>query len=311
MKSIRAALMVSALLFPAAASAADQPLYPQIAETSHASPQTSEFFRSFFTAKSRHDVAATMSLFSPDLLTYTDAILGWPINSHKALEDIFAAYMPKWGEGRSYPFRIIGGPDSAIVAFIDTPELFGGEIRLIGAVDFKDGKVIRWADYWDSTGFPSAVYDKVRTPAPSFPTDFREAEVKDNADPAIVTIATDLQKALAGGDATTASGLLSPDVVYEDFALRTQLLGRSATERYLGRIADGVPFGRGATLLHVVGGTKGGGFEWRSADGKIRGITAIELNADGLVERMTTTYDGRLLPEEARRELTLKSLERM
>ena len=52
-------------------------LYPQIADTSQAAPETAAFFTSYFTAKSRHDPAKTMAHFSPDLITYTDATLGW------------------------------------------------------------------------------------------------------------------------------------------------------------------------------------------------------------------------------------------
>jgi hypothetical protein len=55
--------------------------------------------------------------------------------------------------GLSYPTRISGDMHSAVVAFTDTPELFGGEIRILAAIDFKDGKVVRWIDYWDGRSF--------------------------------------------------------------------------------------------------------------------------------------------------------------
>ncbi|TCL73703.1 nuclear transport factor 2 family protein [Rhizobium sp. BK251] len=309
MKTMIAALAAATLLAFSPAVAADETLFPRIADTSKAAPETAKFFDAFFTAKSRHDVDATMSFFSPDLVTYTDAILGWPLDNYETLKGVFASYMPNWGNGRSYPFRIIGGPDSAVVAFIDTPELFGGEIRLLGAIDFKDGKIVRWVDYWDSTGFPADVYNKVRTPADKFPTGFKESAIRDNAAPAIVKVATDVQKALANGDAEAVGTHLSYDVVYEDLTLRTQILGEAATRRYLNRILPAVPFGRGAELMHVVGGEKGGGFEWRSADGKIRGVTAIELDGNGLVSRITTTYDGRLVPADARKQLVALSSE--
>jgi len=282
---------------------------PDIAETTKADPQTVDFFRSYFTAKSRHDVDATMSFFSPQLLTYTDAILGWTLNDFNTLKGVFAEYMPKWGNGKSYPFRIIGGPNSAVVAFIDTPELFGGEIRLLGAVDFKDGKIIRWADYWDSTGFPSDVYQAIRTPSEKFPDEFREKEISGNAAKLIVDVATDVQKALSGADGADMGKHLSADVVYEDFALRTQLLGKDATTRYLQRIQGEAPFANGAQLMHIVGGVNGGGFEWRSADRTIRGITALELDEQGLVSRITTTYDGRLISPAAHDKLVSLSSE--
>ena len=76
------------------------------------------------------------------LVTYTDATLGWPLDGFDAVKNIFLQYMPNWPKtGLSYPTRIIGGANSAVVAFTDTPELFGGELRILGAVDFKDGEI--------------------------------------------------------------------------------------------------------------------------------------------------------------------------
>ena len=286
-----------------------EPLLPDIAEIEHAVPATVKFFKEFFTAKSRHDVDATMSFFSPDLLTYTDAILGWPLNDFEAVEKMFASSMPEWKEGRSYPLRIIGGPDSALVAFVDTPELFGGELRLLGAVDFQDGKIVRWIDYWDSSAFPTEVYEAVRTPADKFPTDFKEKALGKNAAPEISAIATDIQSAFSKIDAELAGSRLAPDVVFEDFALRTQILGRAAVQRYLDRTLRLSPFGNGAQLVHIVGGAAGGGFEWKSSDGAVRGITAIELDQRGQVSRLTTTYDGRLLGPDVHAELVGLSAE--
>jgi len=63
-------------------------------------------------------------------------------------------YMPMWRKGRSYRTRIIGevngGTGSVMLEFTDTPELFGGDLRVLGAVDVVHGKITRWADYWDS-----------------------------------------------------------------------------------------------------------------------------------------------------------------
>ena len=136
-------------------------IYPQIVDKSHASKEVSTIFDSFFTAKSRHDIAGTMKYFSPNLVTYIDATLGWPLDGYETVKGVFTKYMPNWPEtGLSYPTRIIGGTGSAIVAFTDTPELFGGELRILGAVDFKDGKIVRWVDYWDSRNFDDNLYKK-------------------------------------------------------------------------------------------------------------------------------------------------------
>ena len=83
-------------------------------------------------------------------------------------------------------------------------------------------------------------------------------------------------------------------------ALRVQVIGRIETVAYLGRVLDRVPYGRSSTLRHVVGGSAGGGFEWTAAPGGLVGITAIELDTDGLITRITSVYDSRQLTPPAR-----------
>jgi hypothetical protein len=45
---------------------ANRPLIPKIVDVTHASKESAAFFHSFFTAKSRHDVDATMNHFLRD-----------------------------------------------------------------------------------------------------------------------------------------------------------------------------------------------------------------------------------------------------
>jgi ketosteroid isomerase-like protein len=144
-------------------------MHPQIVDTRHASDEASTFFASFFTAKSRHDVAETMEHFSPHLVTYTASARGWPLDGFDAVKGTFPQYMPKWPEtGLSYPTRILGGAGSAVVAFTDTTELSGGELRILDAVDFEDGKIVRWVDYWDSRSFDDDLDRKCEPPKRSF-----------------------------------------------------------------------------------------------------------------------------------------------
>ena len=286
-------------------------IYPQIVDKSHASEQVSAFFDSFFTAKSSHNIAETMKHFSPDLVTYTDATLGWPLDGYETVKGVFTKYMPNWPEtGLSYPTRIIGGAGSAIVAFTDTPELFGGELRILGAVDFKDGKIVRWVDYWDSRNFDDNLYKKMRTPEDKFPTDFKESSISETVSSKIRLVASQLQKAFANGDAKTAASLFSYDAVYEDMALRTQLLGRAEIEHYLGMILSKAPFGKNSKLRHIVGNDLGGGFEWigSPATEVKSGITALEINAEGKISRLTTVYDGRQLSDAEIRALDYLSV---
>lgn len=267
------------------------PLYPKIAETTYATPSAVQFFDRFFTAKSRQDVAATMAYFSPDLTTYTDATLKMGLDGFDAVKNTFATYMPNWGEGRSYPTRILsnlsGGDGSALVTFTDTPELFGGELRILGAVDVRGGKIVRWVDYWDSTAFDDALYARY-TKGVELPSSFKEE-----------------------GDARAAATLFTDDAVFEDMSLRTQVLGRAGIERYFGRILAQAPFSARSALRHVVGGNGGGGFEWRAApsSGVEAGITAPALDENGRIVRATAVYDGRLLAREERSALAAAALE--
>jgi ketosteroid isomerase-like protein len=108
----------------------------------------------FFETKTACDVNGTMAYFAPDMAAYIDATLGWDFDSFGALKAVFEQYMPGWAPpARSYASKILAGEDSALVHMVDTPELFGGELRILAAIDFADGKIVRWVDYWDSTAY--------------------------------------------------------------------------------------------------------------------------------------------------------------
>jgi hypothetical protein len=269
---------------------------------SHPSP-LAETLETFFRVKTSCDVAGTMSWFSQDLVTYTDATLGWDVASFEAVQAIFEQYMPTWGPpARSYSTGIFSNQHSALIHMVDTPELFGGELRILAAVDFADGKIVRWVDYWDATSFDPDLYAQLRTPAEAFPSDLKDDVVATRAAPEVVAAATALQSALSAADAEAAAALLHTDVVFEDMTLRTRHLGGIETAGYLARVLDDAPYGRASVLRHVVGGGQGGGFEWTADDGLV-GITAIELDSDGLITRVTSVYDGRQLPVERRATL--------
>ncbi len=258
----------------------------------------------YFATKTACDVDGTMAFFSPEMATYIDATLGWDIASWDALHGVFTQYMPGWGpSGRSYTTASHCGEASALVHMVDTPELFGGELRILGAIDFDDdGRIVRWVDYWDSSSFDDGLYAQIRTPADAFPTDFREADVPSRADADLTATASALQAAFAAGDAAAAGALLHTDVVLIDRALRVHLIGAIETAAFLGRALDLLGYGAGSRLRHVVGGAAGGAFEWTAADGLV-GITAVERDADGLVTSITSTYDSRVLAPDRKAAL--------
>ncbi|MGZ5985633.1 MAG: hypothetical protein ACXWK7_11890 [Caulobacteraceae bacterium] len=297
----RLALTAVLALGLSAVAAAETLPYPDVTDTSHATPEAVKVLKAFFVAKSAHKPADMMAIFAPgDSVLYIDASSGnsWP--NWNALNQIFTTMMPRMKpEALSYPLRILGDKHSALVYFEDTPELFGKELRILGAVSFDDkGRIIRWMDYWDGRSS-----DRKTAIAPTYPTDFHDAI--GNATGRIADTAKALQAAFSKGDAKAATALFSMDAVYEDMALHTQVLGRLQIERYLTRALAKVPYGGSASVAHVVGGDLGGGYEWHAAQGfpQRRGNTAIELDKQGKISRLTVVYDSGLFADDAYRQL--------
>src|SRR5580692_13161105 len=288
------------------------PLYPEVVNTSHATPEVAAFFKSYFTAKSEHKPVPTTDHFSEAHLTYIDAALGWPFYNKKGMTEIFEQFMPKWPPtGLSYPTRISGDMHSAVVAFTDTPELFGAEIRILAAIDFKDGKVVRWIDYWDGRSFGAEAAAKFRTPPDKFPTNFDYDVASDGPSAKIKDVAQKLATAFAAGDAQAADALFSYDAVYMDRGLRARVLGKLAIGKYLSRTLANLPYGKGAKLVHVVGSDQGGGYEWTNADASVkRGIISIELNGAGQIERLDSTWDNGVMSDTELQPLVLQSIEK-
>ena len=307
---LAAPLAAAAVTLLVTASLRAEPLYPEVVNTSHATPQVAAFFKSYFTAKSEHKPVPTTDHFSEAHLTYIDAALGWPFYNKKGMTEIFEQFMPKWPPtGLSYPTRISGDMHSAVVAFTDTPELFGAEIRILAAIDFKDGKVVRWIDYWDGRSFGAEAAAKMRTPPDKFPTNFDYDVASEGASAKIKDVSQKLASAFAAGDAAAADALFSYDAVYLDRALRVRILGKDAIGKYLGRVLATVPYGKGSKLMHVVGSDQGGGFEWTNEGSAVkRGIVAIDLNSAGQIERLDTTWDNGVMSAADLQALVLQSI---
>jgi len=304
-KNVFAALAATALLSTAAVAQAPMP-YPEVADTAHANAEVADEFRAFFTVKSQHKPDDLMTHFAKENVLYIDASSGglWP--TWDSLDKVFHMFLPKAKpEALSYPTRILGDRHSALVAFTDTPELFGHELRILGSVSFDDnGKVIRWIDYWD--GRSSRVKNILK---PTYPTDFHDDV--GNATGRIHDIAAKLATAFAADDSASATALFGNDAVYEDMALHAQILGRLAIGRYLARALGKLPYGKASALAHVVGGEQGGGYEWRptAAFPMRRGNMALALDGDGEITRLTAVYDSSLLTDDDYRALVSLSAE--
>jgi ketosteroid isomerase-like protein len=293
----------AALGLSAGTAYAATPVRPRVTATilgrevdvTQATPEVVRLFASYFEAKTARNVDATMAHFAPDM-TYIDATLGWAWYRWQELYDLFAQLMPTWPRtAASYPTRIIGDTTSALVCFTDTPELFGHEIRPLGAVNFRNGKITRWIDYWDGREFTAAGIEQERTPAAQFPTDFKEEAVGETASPVLRATLRRLNDALSAGDTEQALALFHPDAVFEDQALHISVVGRVSLKPFLDAALPLLPYGRGAKVRHVVGSRSGGGYEWTNASNAApRGITALVLDDAGLITRLTTVWDSSL-----------------
>jgi hypothetical protein len=278
------------------------PYPPDVTETSHCTPEAAAIFRGFFSAKSEHDVTTLMSYFSKANTTYIDACLGISLPSWEAVDTTFASVFASVpASAISYPLRIVGDTRSAAIELVDTPEFFvPQELRALSSVTFdSQGKIIRWVDYWDgrSALIPNTI-------GSSYPADFKDSE--QNADPAVVQVAGELQAAFAAGDAAAAVALMSYDVVHVDMAAHTRVRGTLQAQRYYTRALGQLPYGPGAALVHAEGSRQGGGYEWSAAPDAApmrRGHTCVELDEAGKISCLTAIYDSSLLSYAAYQSL--------
>lgn len=282
-------------------------VYPDITDISHASPSAAAFFRGYFTAKSLHDANGWLRHFHPSQIVYYDATLGFGWDTRSSLAADLTALTKTWPESaKSYPLRVLGNSASAVVVFVDTPELFGAELRIIAAFDFRNGKVTRQVDYWDGRN-NSAI--SLRSPDDQYPHDLGLETVRETAAPEIDTAARRLNTALAAGNASAAADLFSADAIFEDTTTRAQVAGRLAIGRYLQRALSKLPYGPGVTLRHVLGSAQGGGYEWQTDGLPGNGITALELDGDGAITRLTTVWDASRVSDEEIQSLAVLSIE--
>lgn len=273
------------------------------------SRRVSKVLERHFEVKTARDTEGDMSDFARDMVGYFDAVLYWGFY-YTALNEATKS-MSGWAPGaRPYPVKILAGEGSALVDFVDTPEMFGHETRTFGAVDFADGKIVRFCDYADMAHFDDEAYQQLE--AVPFPPakDLGDARVQNQAHPTLNKAVTALHQGFAAADRSAAAAALHADVVLNDRALRTHVLGRIEVTRYLERVLGQVPYGHASILRHVVGGPDGGGFEWTSGPGadRVDGITALELDADGLITSITPVYNSRKIDPARKRSLVLASI---
>jgi len=251
------------------------------------------------------------------LAHHSDVVLGFK-HDFEAIGATLGPFTARWPDSaRSYPTRVLGDKDSAVIFLVDEPPLFGSEVRLVLAMNFRDGKILRQVDYSDGRHFGA---DAIAKLADAIPGQFRtkgpvpdlgEKGIGETADPRMRTRATALSAAFSGGDFVGAATMFAPDAALEDLTLRTQIVGREAITVFLESALPLLPYGSGTRVRHILGSSRGGGYEWIADGGRVpNGIVALELGEDGLITRFTTIWDGSLLDDDAMITLLKHTIER-
>lgn len=279
-------------------------------DISNATPEAVALVTSYFQDKTSRDPGRFLAHFSQHQLTVGDGTRGAKFSTWPELEAAVTPLMPTWPPAsRAYPTKILGDARSAMVLYVDSPEMFGSEIRLIAPIDFRDGKIVRQVDYWDGRHFGTATTQAIRAPEDQFVTDFGEAATGEHAPAALREVVSALSHAFATGDAAAAAGLFTTDAVLEDLTLHISITGRPAIEGFLARSVKLLPYGLGTSVRHTVGAAQGGGYEWIRQDGPVKqGVIALELHQSRIV-RLTTIWDGSLLDDPALTALLSLTLE--
>jgi hypothetical protein len=268
---------------------------PDMSATAPAEVQ--RLFASFLAAKSAADVDRTMAFFSRSDTTYWDGTAGFEFPDWTTLKGVFEQSMPTWGPAASsYATNLLGDDTGAALFFTNTPEEFGHEIRGISVVDIRDGKFIRWIDYWDGRHYGLAALKGFRSPPSKFPRDFGWSLPGEHASSRLKRTVSELARSLDHGDYQGAARLFDENGVLEDLTLHTAVAGPQSIAGYLKRAVSSLPYGPGARVRHVVGGKPGGAYEWTNSRGPVpRGVSALQLGATGQIVRLSSIWDGSLV----------------
>lgn len=281
------------------------------ADTRNATPEAVALVTSLFRDKTSRDPDRFLANFSQQHpLTVGDGTRGAKFSAWSELEEAVTPLMPTWpATSRAYATKILGDARSAMVLYVDSPEMFGNEIRLIAPIDFRDGKIVRQVDYWDGRHFGTATTQAIRVPQEMFAADFGEVTTGEQAPAALRDIVSALSHAFATGDPAAAAALFATDATFEDLTLHVSITGRLAIEGFLTRSRELLPYGLGTSVRHTVGSAEGGGYEWTRPDGPVhQGVIALELH-ESRITRLTTVWDGSLVDDPTLTALLTTTLE--
>ncbi|WMT76408.1 nuclear transport factor 2 family protein [Bradyrhizobium sp. Ash2021] len=260
------------------------------------------------------------------------------INSASFATGIINKVAAQLGAGRfSRVFHVTGDMRyGAIAEYVNLKDTLWGTngFTILTMFDIDGGLIARDTDYWDSREFGESdiVGPAVTTgvafplgaihpggqprhsPPPAPPGAVALATGvtgRPSASPEMLQFATKFHDALAHGSADDISAFFTHDatyvnplihqgpVLYPNFNQTLQLRGRDLIARLLKETLQWLPDCRGSTIIHVVGGASGGGFEWKAGGihsytgldrTGLHGCTALDL-FENKIQRMSVKFD--------------------
>lgn len=256
---------------------------------------------------------------------------------------LLGAFGSVLGPGRSSKIHHVAGDlrYGAVVEHVFSRSTFFSTngVTIQSVVDLSDGFISRNVDYWDSRelgqaditggGTTSGVavpFGAVHpggiplsAPPPAPPGNVALASGVDgraSASPAMVNFVKELTDALRQGSVGDVLSFFTEDALYVNpvihqgpafygnFGQTIQIRGLRLLRPFFEAVLNLLPDGRGSTLVHVVGGAAGGGFEWKTggpyaATGLDRsglaGSTALDLSGSK-IRRMSVKFDTFQMP---------------
>ena len=307
--------------------------------------QVEAFFKSFYQTKDALDAPA-FAAHVADPNIYSDAVLsghcGAPA-TRKEFQDRFAGIFKRFsGPGKFSTFVHATGDMryGAMVEYVDVAgSIFEVDVDVLTVMEMKDGLVSRDTDYWDTWQLTKAdIYDggpvtktgvalplapvhaggKIRLQPTCTPREIPGDTP--HASPEMLAFVRKFQAEMAAGNGDRVTGFFTDDAVfihpmlhagppgYEGFARANAVKGRKAIAKALKAVLPLLPDGAHSSVVNVIGGSSGGGYEWKGGgiyaqqgltrEG-IRGATALDL-AGGRVQRMSVKFDTMHVTQEQR-----------
>jgi ketosteroid isomerase-like protein len=251
--------------------------------------------RRYFAAKAGHDLDTLTGLFHP-VIDYEDAVLCRRTSGAQRMRATYQSIFERAAASAGSSLAWSAGDErGGAVQFSNDAGLFGAPMRVAAVIELDGGRVVRQRDYWDGRAIPAGTLTGLRTQYPCHlpPADLPVGQRRPR-DPVLGAAAERFRSAL-----DAAKGLdrcLAEDAVLADLACGLEITGRSAITQFLADWPDRLPYGPGARETNVVGGARGGGWEWAAAaefrESVGAGLTAVRLTDDGLIAALVFAWDA-------------------